>query len=42
MINAMYHDKEEVQVVASVTYRDGRKGTVTTSVKIRTVGKGVN
>jgi long-chain acyl-CoA synthetase len=42
LINAMYHDREEVQVVAPVTYRDGRKGTVSTSVKIRTVTGGGN
>jgi long-chain acyl-CoA synthetase len=37
LISAMYHDKNEVQVVAQVTYRDGRTGTVSTSIKIRTV-----
>jgi len=42
LINAMYHDREEVQVVAPVTYRDGRKGTVSTSIKIRTVTGGGN
>jgi long-chain acyl-CoA synthetase len=40
LINAMYSGTDEVQVVASVTYRDGRKGTVTTGVKIRTVKEG--
>lgn len=39
LIGAMYHGKDEVQVVAPVTYRDGRTGTVTTSVKVRTVGE---
>jgi len=37
LISAMYQDKEDVEVVAPVTYRDGRKGTVTTSIKIRTI-----
>jgi len=37
LISAMYGEKAEVQVSAAVTYRDGRKGTVTTGVKIRTV-----
>ncbi|MDP2919919.1 MAG: AMP-binding protein, partial [Dehalococcoidia bacterium] len=32
LISAMYHNKDEVQVVAPVTYRDGRKGSVTTSI----------
>jgi long-chain acyl-CoA synthetase len=42
LISAMYHDKKEVQVVAPVTYRDGRTGTVTTGIKIRTVKEGNN
>jgi long-chain acyl-CoA synthetase len=37
LISAIYGGKDEVQVVATVTYRDGRKGTVTTGIKIRTV-----
>ncbi len=37
LISAIYGGKDEVQVVATVTYRDGRKGTVTTSIQIRTV-----
>ena len=37
LISSIYHDKSEVEVVASVTYRDGRKGNVTTAIKIRTV-----
>ena len=40
LISAMYHEKSEVEVVAPVTYRDGRKGTVTTSIKIRSVTQG--
>jgi long-chain acyl-CoA synthetase len=39
LIHAMYHDVKEVQVVAPVTYRDGRTGTVSTSINIRTVGE---
>jgi long-chain acyl-CoA synthetase len=37
LIHAMYHDAKEVQVVAPVTYRDGRTGTVSTSIRVRTV-----
>jgi long-chain acyl-CoA synthetase len=37
LISAIYGGKDDVQVVATVTYRDGRKGTVTTSIKIRTI-----
>jgi long-chain acyl-CoA synthetase len=37
LISAIYTGKDEVQVMATVTYRDGRKGTVTTSIKIRNV-----
>jgi long-chain acyl-CoA synthetase len=37
LISAIYSGKDEVQVVAPVTYRDGRKGNVTTSIKIRNV-----
>jgi len=38
LIQAMYHDLEEVPVQANVTYRDGRKGTVATTIKVREVG----
>jgi len=37
LIQGMYGDADEVEVEASVTYRDGRKGTVKTGIKIRTV-----
>jgi len=37
LIEAMYLDKEEVNVEAPVTYRDGRKGVVTTAIKVRTI-----
>jgi len=37
LINAMYHDGKEVQVEATVTYRDGRKGVVTTAIKVREI-----
>ena len=40
LINAVYQNKEEIEVIAPVTYRDGRKGTVSTSIKIRTVTEG--
>ena len=35
LINAIYHNQEEVKVEAAVTYRDGRKGTVATTIKVR-------
>ncbi len=37
LIDAMYSDREEVNVEAPVTYRDGRKGVVTTAIKVRTI-----
>jgi len=37
LINAMYQDGKEVQVEATVTYRDGRKGVVTTAIKVREI-----
>jgi long-chain acyl-CoA synthetase len=37
LIEAMYKAGSEVKVEAPVTYRDGRKGVVTTSIKVRTV-----
>jgi long-chain acyl-CoA synthetase len=40
LIRGMYEGDSEVKVQASVTYRDGRKGTVSTSIKIRTATGG--
>lgn len=37
LIQAMYGDRAEVPVQAQVTYRDGRKGTVSTNIKVREV-----
>jgi long-chain acyl-CoA synthetase len=37
LINAMYSGGEEVKVEAPVTYRDGRKGVVTTAIKVRSI-----
>jgi long-chain acyl-CoA synthetase len=37
LIEAMYKEGSEVKVEAPVTYRDGRKGVVTTRIKVRTV-----
>ncbi|MGD9142535.1 MAG: AMP-binding protein [Dehalococcoidia bacterium] len=37
MINAMYNNMESVDVEAPVTYRDGRKGVVTTSINVRSL-----
>ncbi len=42
MIDAMYGDKEAVNVQAPVTYRDGRKGVVTTGIKVREILKGMH
>jgi long-chain acyl-CoA synthetase len=39
LIGAMYGDKESVNVEAPVTYRDGRKGMVTTSIRVRNIMK---
>jgi long-chain acyl-CoA synthetase len=35
LIDALYSGKDKVNVEAPVTYRDGRKGTVTTGINIR-------
>jgi long-chain acyl-CoA synthetase len=35
LIHAVYSQQEEVPVQANVTYRDGRKGTVATTIKVR-------
>jgi len=37
LIEAMYSGKEEVRLEAPVTYRDGRKGVVTATIKVRTI-----
>jgi len=37
LIDAIYGDKKEMPVVTEVKYRDGRKGTMQTNLKIRTV-----
>ncbi len=37
LIQAMYGNLEEVPVQAQVTYRDGRKGPVSTDIKVRDV-----
>jgi long-chain acyl-CoA synthetase len=41
LIERIYSDGEEIKVEAAVTYRDGRKGIVTTSIKVRTVSEGL-
>jgi len=37
LILTMYGKGESVDVQAPVTYRDGRKGVVTTSIKVRSI-----
>jgi long-chain acyl-CoA synthetase len=37
LIQAMYSNGREVKVEAPVTYRDGRKGVVSTSIKVRDI-----
>ncbi len=37
LIECIYSNKDEIKVEAAVTYRDGRKGTVSTGIRIRTV-----
>ncbi len=41
LIKAMYGEGQEVKVEAPVTYRDGRKGVVTTAIQVRTIADGV-
>jgi long-chain acyl-CoA synthetase len=41
MIEAIYGGRDEVNVQAPVTYRDGRKGVVSTGIKVRNVTRGV-
>jgi long-chain acyl-CoA synthetase len=40
LIKGIYDDGEEIKVEAAVTYRDGRKGTVSTAIKVRTLSEG--
>ncbi len=40
LIEGIYDGGDEIEVEASVTYRDGRKGTVATAIKVRTVAEG--
>ena len=37
MIEAMYGERDSVEVQAPVTYRDGRQGVVSTSIKVRSL-----
>jgi long-chain acyl-CoA synthetase len=37
LIDSMYNESHEVKIEAPVTYRDGRRGVVTTSIKVREV-----
>jgi long-chain acyl-CoA synthetase len=37
LVKGIYSDSKEIKVEAAVTYRDGRKGTVTTGIKVRTI-----
>lgn len=39
LIDAQYSNKPSITVEAPVTYRDGRKGVVTTDIKIRNINK---
>jgi long-chain acyl-CoA synthetase len=39
LIEALYGGKDKVDVQAPVTYRDGRKGVVTTSIQVRNIVK---
>jgi len=41
LIESIYNDGKEVKVEAAVTYRDGRKGIVTTGIKVRSVQEGL-
>jgi long-chain acyl-CoA synthetase len=39
LVDAMYSNQESITVEAPVTYRDGRKGVVTTAIKIRSINR---
>ncbi len=39
LIHAIYSDGDKIDVNAAVTYRDGRKGTVTTTIRVRSIEK---
>ncbi len=38
LIEALYSDLEEITVEAPITYRDGRQGVISTSIRVSTVG----
>jgi hypothetical protein len=38
----MYEGKQECPVEAEITYQDGRKGVLKTSLKIRSVDRGTS
>ena len=40
LIEAMYGGRDSVSVEAPVTYRDGRKGVITTGIKVRGIARG--
>jgi len=40
LISALYSSSDKVDIEASVVYRDGRKGVVTTGIRIRSMEKG--
>ncbi|MFC1956394.1 AMP-binding protein, partial [Chloroflexota bacterium] len=37
LIDALYGDRDQIDTKAEVTYRDGRKGVVTTGIKVRSL-----
>ncbi len=41
LINGIYNGTGEIEVEAAVTYRDGRKGIVTTGIKVRDLSEGL-
>jgi long-chain acyl-CoA synthetase len=42
LIDALYGNRDKVDVQAPVTYRDGRKGVVTTGIQVRSISKGAS
>ena len=42
LIDALYGNRDKIDVQAPVTYRDGRKGVVTTSIHVRGISKGAS
>jgi long-chain acyl-CoA synthetase len=40
LIDALYGDREQIEVEAAITYRDGKKGVIKTSIRVNRVDSG--